>query len=146
MITYADLAAVEAFLAAGDYMSAEMPGTVADREAIVRAAEDDVDRILGFTLTRNATTGRKLDPSALTVAQRAALERAVCAQVAWRLEAGDEALLGFDSDVTAVSGLSVGPQPRPPSPAAVEALSGQGFKWRSGTVAPEPPCDTPQLL
>lgn len=136
--TYVSLATVEAFLAAGDFQ-AELPTRAADREAVVRDAEADIDRCLNFNLPRSLTTGRKLDPATLSVGQVAALERAVCLQVAWRLEMGDEALAGVDDDVTAASGLTVGPQPRPPSPAAVEALSHMGFAWRSGYASPPEP-------
>jgi hypothetical protein len=137
--TYASLEAVEAFLAAGDFSTSALPGTDADKESMIRDAEADVDRVLGFNVSRSLTTGRKLDPATLSVAQVAALERAVCLQTVWRLEVGDEALAGLDDDVTAAEGLTVGPQARPPSPAAVEALAGMGFPWSSGYASPPDP-------
>jgi hypothetical protein len=135
--TYASVDAVETFLAAGDWM-ATMPTKAEDKEAVIRDAEADVDRILSATMPRDPATGRKLILAALSAAQKAALERAVCAQVAWRLEVGDEALAGIDDDLTGVPGVGLTAQTRPPSPAAVEALAGLGFPWRSGTVAPAP--------
>ena len=86
------------------------------------------------------TTGRKLIPELLTAAQRAALARATCLQALFRLEVDDEDLLGADA-LSAAGGVTFGPTPRPPSPAAVEALAGYGFAWRSGSVAAPPPRD-----
>lgn len=131
MATYVTAEQVDAFLEAGLF-AARLSTAEDEVEAVIVAAEDDIDRVLSFTLPRHPTTGRKLDPDTLTAAQVAALERATCAQVAFRLEVGDE-LLGHDDNIGAVPGTTfTGPTPRPPSPAAIEALSGYEFPWRSG--------------
>lgn len=137
MATYTTPEAVEAFLEDGEF-AAVLPPLEAAAERVIQAAEDDVDRLLAFDLIRDPITGRKLSPAALLPAQVEALSRATCAQVAFRLEVGEEELLGADDDLRGAGGVSFGPTPRPPSPAAVEALSGFGFPWRSGTVAPDP--------
>jgi hypothetical protein len=132
--TYVAIDAVRAYLEAGDF-TAELPILEAEAEAVILAAEDDVDRFLDFYLDRDPTTGRKLDPAKLTDAQVGALARATASQTAFRLEAGEDELVGSDA-LSAAGGVTFGPTPRPPSPAALEALSGYGFAWRSGTVAP----------
>jgi hypothetical protein len=139
MPTYTTVEAVERFLADGDFYVAELPKPLAAAEAIIESAEADIDRLLAFDLLRDPVTGRKLIPASLLPAQVAALSRAVCAQVAFRLEVTEEALIGADADVEGAGNVRLGPTPRPPSPAAVEALSGFGFPWRSGTVAPDDP-------
>jgi hypothetical protein len=132
--TYATVGQLEAFFDAGVF-NTYLPFSEEDKEALINAAEDDVDRFLSYYLDRDPVTGRKLDPSRITDAQVGALARATCSQAVFRLEVGDEDILGADS-VTAAGGVTFGPTPRPPSPAALEALSGYGFAWRSGTVAP----------
>ncbi len=67
-------------------------GAAGDR--LIQAAERDVDRLLGAAYERNPTTGRKLDPAALTTAQIAALERATAAAVEYRLSVDSETLTG----------------------------------------------------
>jgi hypothetical protein len=138
MPSYTTLEACERFLANGDFY-AEMPKRIGAADEIIEAAEADIDRMLAFDLTPDPVTGRKLIPELLTPSQVTALSRAVCAQVAFRLEVGEDALTGADADLEGAGNVRLGPTPRPPSPAAVEALSGHGFPWRSGTVAPDPP-------
>lgn len=133
MPTYTSSEAVAAYLEAIN--SAEyLPTPEAAADALIERAEDDIDRILSPQLERDATTGRKLALADLTDAQVAALSRATAAQVAFRLEAGEDELLAADA-LSAAGGITFGPTPRPPSAAAIEHLSGYGFKWRSGSVA-----------
>jgi hypothetical protein len=114
----------------------ELPDDEAAAEALIERAEGDVDRVLSATLQRDEDSGRKLDPDSLTVAQAAALARAVGAQVEFRLAAEEVELVGDDT-VTRAGDMSFGPAQRPPGPKAVEELAGFGLPWRSGTVAPE---------
>jgi len=132
--TYADIEAVRTYLERVGVFE-ELPPDEATAAELIEQAEADVDRVLRFDLPRNSTTGRKLDPDALTIAQRVALERAVAIQTGFRLAVGEEELMGADADVLATDNVRLGPTPRPPSPAALEALSGLGFPWRSGSVA-----------
>jgi hypothetical protein len=136
-VSYTTIEAVERFLEDGDFYGT-LPTPEAAAERLIESAEADIDRVLAFDLIRDPVTGRKLIPGSLLPAQVAALSRAVCAQVAFRLEVGEDALTGADADVETAGNVRLGPSPRPPSPAAVEALSGFGFPWRSGTVAPDP--------
>jgi hypothetical protein len=135
MPTYATTEQVGEYLLLGD-AGLELPDDEAAAEALVERAEDDIDRVLSAQLERDETSGRKLDPGDLTDAQAAALTRATAAQAEFRLALEIE-LIGDDT-TTRAGDVSFGPTPRPPGPRCVEELSGYGFAWRSGTVAPAP--------
>lgn len=91
---------------------------------LIDRAELDVDRVVGGTYS--AASDRKLDPEQLAAPQRAALVRAVAAQVAFRARREHE-LLDGDDRLRSVGEISwVGTPPRL-SPSVVEALAGRGL-------------------
>lgn len=134
MPTYADAQTVADYLTRVGVFE-PLPTNEVEADELIERAEADIDRALQFDLPRDSTTGRKLDPDALTITQRVALERAVAIQTGFRLAVGEGELMGADADVLATDNVRLGPTPRPPSPAALETLSGLGFPWRSGSVA-----------
>jgi hypothetical protein len=133
---YATVEEVGAYLLLSD-AGLELPDDEDTAEALVERAELDVDRLLDPALERDPLTGRKLDPVLFTLPQQAALARAVGAQAEFRLAVEEAELVGDDT-TERIASISFGPTPRPPGPKAVEELSGFGFPWRSGTVAPDP--------
>jgi hypothetical protein len=110
-------------------------------ERLLLRGENDVDRLLA-PIERDETTGRKLDPDALTAGQQAALSRAVCAACEWRLMIGEDELIGDEGGIQSAAGITFKPVERPPAPKTLEELSGYGLPIRSGTVAPSPDADT----
>jgi hypothetical protein len=130
--TYATEADLEQYLAPN---RAARLAPVEDPEGLLRRAERDVDRLLG-PYARVAATGLKLDPAALTAAQRAALARATCAAAEFRLMVGEEELVG-DTDYVPAT-LVVLRRAGRVSPKAAEELSGHGLVRYSGCAAPTP--------
>ncbi|MEJ7568415.1 MAG: hypothetical protein WKF41_09130 [Gaiellaceae bacterium] len=104
-----------------------------DAEAVGRLlgrAEGDVDRAVGPWPV--LSTGRKFDPPALDLVQRAALSRACCAACEFRLQLGESGLVGDDD--YAPEGVQVIRRGGRTSPKMLEELSGSGLVRRSGTV------------
>lgn len=136
MPTYATVEEVRAYVT--PEAAVLLPTDDAELEALIEVAERDVDRVFSPTVERNAETGLKLTPADLTTAQTDALSRATAAAVEWRVLQGEDALVGAEDGIVAAGGVTFSPMPRPPAPKTIEELSGLGFPWRSGTVAPAP--------
>jgi hypothetical protein len=121
------------------------PGVDEDGEAIpsselerlIAHAERDVDRAIGGPPVLLAT-GLRLDPTALSAAQRGALARAVGAAVEYRLSIDSEALVGADDYVPSEVSI-INRAGRPPGPRVAEEMSGYGLIRRSGCALPDPP-------
>jgi hypothetical protein len=133
--TYATAAELRSYCAAS---GVAVPGEDADANELLERAERDLDRLLSASYVPNAT-GRKVDPSTLTIAARAALSRATCAAAEWRLAQEEEELVGATDGVVGVAGLTFapGPLPRPPGPKVAEELANSGLRVRSGTLPEE---------
>lgn len=130
---YATVAMVLRYLNANG--SIEIPAE-SDADAwahLLAAAERDVDRVLGpYPILPD---GRKLDPLTLTSAQRSALARATAAAAEFRLEVGEDSLVGGDDwvpgDVQMVRTF------KRPAPKIGEELAGSGLLVWSGIAAPD---------
>ncbi|MEZ5077296.1 MAG: hypothetical protein R2725_07640 [Solirubrobacterales bacterium] len=109
-----------------------LPSDDGDLGELILKAEGDVDRVLSPRIEPDATSGRKLDPDGLTLAQQEALSRATAAAVEWRILVGEDSLAAADDGLEAAGSVRFSPPPRPPAPAMVEELAGFGFAWRSG--------------
>lgn len=117
-----------------------LPAQDAEVERLIARGQRDVDGLIGPHL-RDPTTGLKLDPVTLSVAQASALARATAAAVEWRVAQGEENLLGIDDGTTniAVAGLTMGlgPGPRPPGPKVAEELRGYGLMLTQLCASPD---------
>jgi len=128
---YATSAQVTAELAGHDDL--ELPDGAA-LDALVEEAQREVDRRIGPLLT-SPTTGLKLAPLLLTVAQRAALVRAVAVAVGHAVLTDSEQALGTDDLIPAgffqTRGTGLAP--------LIDAqLAGFDLISRSGCALPEP--------
>lgn len=118
----------------------ELPADEAELGRLIARAEGDVDRAIGGPFP--AGQARKLDPDALTAAQRAALERAVAAQVAFRVAQGERVLIGSDDLVIGAGDLRFANRPYPRlSPHVAETLAGHGLIRATRTAAATPESD-----
>jgi hypothetical protein len=110
-----------------------LPGS--ELERLIAHAERDVDRELGPI--PKLTTGLKLDPAALTEAQRGALARATAAAVEFRASLDAETLVGADDYLSGEVSI-IRRAGRPPGPRVREELAGFGLVKRSGCAVPDP--------
>jgi hypothetical protein len=128
---YASAAEVTSELAAHDDL--HLPAGAA-LDALIEAAQRAVDRRLGPLLV-DATTGLKLTPVLLTVAQRGALVRATAVAVGHAVLAEGEETFGtldlLPAGLTPLRGPSLG--------ALIDAqLAGFDLLQRSGCALPDP--------
>jgi len=145
MATYATAEDLDAYLAANRVASRNLRGDV---EGFLERGERAVDLVVGAAWARDATTGLRLNPAALTDAQRSALARAVCAYVEWLLLVG--AAVEAGDSVEAPAALAIVQPPARTPPKLLAELAGYGLLKRSATVVPDPPppidefapCDT----
>lgn len=106
----------------------------AEAERLLDRAQRDVDRVVGPWPI--LSTGLKFDPGTLPVTAREALARATCAAAEYRVEVGEDQLVGGDEYLPDML--------RPlrtagrAGPKVLEELVGHGLILTSLTVGPDP--------
>jgi hypothetical protein len=128
MATYATAEQLQDYVA--DNKEAVVPGDDEGVERLLARAERVVDSVLGPW--PYLSTGRKLDPASLDLAQREALARATCAAAEFELLVGPEWVAGGMEVMPAQ--LAVIRQPARVAPKVLQELAGFGLIRRSGTV------------
>lgn len=117
---------------------AYVEGWVTDNPAaldrLLERAERDVDSVIGYSATRNQTTGLKLNPAELETWRAAALSRAVCAQAEYRNKMGEDFMVRAQHG--AVSGPDFSTSGRLPyiGPKVLIELEGTSLAQRTTTV------------
>lgn len=133
MALYATPAQVRAYVQGSGVI---VPADDGEVGRLIERAEREIDLVLGPW--PRFSNGRKLDPPALSVTAREALQRATAAQVEFDSAMGADVLVGAQDGIAAIGGISFSRDPLPrTAPRAVEELAGHGLLIRSGTVEVE---------
>jgi hypothetical protein len=117
-----------------DSVAVDMPDDADAIERLLQRAERSVDAVLGPHELQ--PDGLKLDPSALTAVQSAALSRATCAAAEFEVLMGIDTLAGAETFIPAQ--LAVLRRSATTAPKVVGELIGTGLVTRSGCAAPTP--------
>jgi len=133
MAVYAAASDLASYLAGID-SDLRPPTGAAAVEALLTAAEQDVDRVCGAY--PKLPTGLVFAPALLTLPQQDALRRATCAAAEFRIASGDE-VIGASEFLSGNLQLAWR-GPRPPGQRVLEELAGYGLIRRSGCAAPTP--------
>ena len=140
MATYASANDLAAYVAANRAAQRSLRRIDPDRiETLLQRGERAVDGVVGPAWPRDSATGLRLNPAALTQAQRDAAARATCAFAEWVLTIGAEVEAG--DAVERPSGVAFAQPPARQPPKLLSELAGYGLLRRTATVAadPEPP-------